>query len=42
MVIALASGAIISGIAFGCMVLAWLTDHEAAGSAGCIPPGQVW
>ena len=26
----------------GCAILAYFTDYEAAGSAGCIPPGQVW
>jgi predicted ribosomally synthesized peptide with SipW-like signal peptide len=24
------------------MVLAYLTDYEAAGMAGCIEEGQVW
>jgi len=30
------------GAAITCMILAYFTDYEAAGSAGCIPPGQVW
>jgi hypothetical protein len=29
-------------LAASCMVLARLTDYEAAGSAGCVEEGQVW
>ena len=29
-------------VALGCMVLAWLYDDEAAGSAGFMCEGEVW